>query len=206
MPLLSPSFTPSLLDSLLPMPPPKVEIHLITHSVLVKHITLYYFLSLSLSLCRELFQLFCSVLRVKEEGTSSSLRPRCNGNVDDVALMTVWLLDVLQRSCSNCGMSLCSRCCSYKVFKSSMGATGQTTITYITTASLPPTAFALIYFIMAAITYQSADISSSGVKTISRYLTLFLFFSLSLFLSPAPEAQRETVFVCVQCNSYLNAK
>ncbi|XP_053532232.1 protrudin isoform X3 [Ictalurus punctatus] len=50
-----------------------------------------------------------------------------------------------RRSCSNCGMSLCSRCCSYKVFKSSMGAT-------------------------------------------------------------APEAQRETVFVCVQCNSYLNAK
>ncbi|XP_053471771.1 protrudin isoform X2 [Ictalurus furcatus] len=50
-----------------------------------------------------------------------------------------------RRSCSNCGMSLCSRCCSYKVFKSSMGAT-------------------------------------------------------------APEAQRETVFVCVQCNSYLSAK
>ncbi|KAF4075420.1 hypothetical protein AMELA_G00234330 [Ameiurus melas] len=50
-----------------------------------------------------------------------------------------------RRSCSNCGMSLCSRCCSYKVFKSSMGAT-------------------------------------------------------------APEAQRETVFVCVQCNSYLCAK
>ncbi|MGH0123090.1 UNVERIFIED_CONTAM: hypothetical protein FKN15_049629 [Acipenser sinensis] len=29
-----------------------------------------------------------------------------------------------RRSCSNCGNSFCSRCCSYKVLKSSMGATG----------------------------------------------------------------------------------
>ncbi|KAF5897132.1 protrudin isoform X1, partial [Clarias magur] len=28
-----------------------------------------------------------------------------------------------RRSCSNCGVSLCSRCCSYKVLRSSMGAT-----------------------------------------------------------------------------------
>ncbi|XP_060716510.1 protrudin isoform X2 [Tachysurus vachellii] len=50
-----------------------------------------------------------------------------------------------RRSCSNCGLSLCSRCCSYKVLKSSMGAT-------------------------------------------------------------APEAQRETVFVCSQCNMLLSTK
>ncbi|KAK3511295.1 hypothetical protein QTP70_034876 [Hemibagrus guttatus] len=50
-----------------------------------------------------------------------------------------------RRSCSNCGVSLCSRCCSYKVFKSSMGAT-------------------------------------------------------------APEAQRETVFVCGPCNTFLSVK
>lgn len=31
----------------------------------------------------------------------------------------------LQRSCSNCGNSFCSRCCSFKVPKSSMGATGE---------------------------------------------------------------------------------
>ncbi|XP_067114941.1 LOW QUALITY PROTEIN: protrudin [Osmerus mordax] len=48
-----------------------------------------------------------------------------------------------RRSCSNCGNSFCSRCCSYKVLKSSMGAT-------------------------------------------------------------APEAQRETVFVCAACNSSLS--
>lgn len=48
-----------------------------------------------------------------------------------------------RRSCSNCGNSFCSRCCSYKVLKSSMGAT-------------------------------------------------------------APEAQRETVFVCATCNSALS--
>ncbi|XP_047659522.1 protrudin isoform X2 [Tachysurus fulvidraco] len=50
-----------------------------------------------------------------------------------------------RRSCSNCGLSLCSRCCSYKVLKSSMGAT-------------------------------------------------------------APEAQRETVFVCSLCNTFLCTK
>ncbi|XP_056135969.1 protrudin [Lampris incognitus] len=48
-----------------------------------------------------------------------------------------------RRSCSNCGNSFCSRCCSFKVLKSCMGAT-------------------------------------------------------------APEAQRETVFVCGVCNSSLN--
>ncbi|XP_016075497.1 PREDICTED: protrudin isoform X2 [Miniopterus natalensis] len=48
-----------------------------------------------------------------------------------------------RRSCSNCGNSFCSRCCSFKVPKSSMGAT-------------------------------------------------------------APEAQRETVFVCASCNQTLN--
>ncbi|KAM8923794.1 protrudin isoform 2-T2 [Pelodytes ibericus] len=48
-----------------------------------------------------------------------------------------------RRSCSNCGNSFCSRCCSYKVLKSVMGAT-------------------------------------------------------------APEAQRETVFVCAVCNQVLN--
>ncbi|KAM9454875.1 protrudin isoform 1-T1 [Clarias gariepinus] len=50
-----------------------------------------------------------------------------------------------RRSCSNCGVSLCSRCCSYKVLRSSMGAT-------------------------------------------------------------APEAQRETVFVCATCNTFLSTK
>ncbi|XP_060755137.1 protrudin isoform X2 [Neoarius graeffei] len=50
-----------------------------------------------------------------------------------------------RRSCPNCGVSLCSRCCSYKVLRSSMGAT-------------------------------------------------------------APEAQRETVFVCAPCNTYLSVK
>ncbi|KAK9539817.1 hypothetical protein VZT92_002311 [Zoarces viviparus] len=48
-----------------------------------------------------------------------------------------------RRSCSNCGNSFCSRCCSFKVLRSCMGAT-------------------------------------------------------------APEAQRETVFVCAACNSSLN--
>uniref|UniRef100_A0A5F8GHS2 Protrudin n=1 Tax=Monodelphis domestica TaxID=13616 RepID=A0A5F8GHS2_MONDO len=48
-----------------------------------------------------------------------------------------------RRSCSNCGNSFCSRCCSFKVLKSSMGAT-------------------------------------------------------------APEAQRETVFVCGSCNQNLS--
>uniref|UniRef100_A0A4X2LK84 Protrudin n=1 Tax=Vombatus ursinus TaxID=29139 RepID=A0A4X2LK84_VOMUR len=48
-----------------------------------------------------------------------------------------------RRSCSNCGNSFCSRCCSFKVLKSSMGAT-------------------------------------------------------------APEAQRETVFVCGSCNQTLS--
>uniref|UniRef100_A0A8C5K173 Protrudin n=1 Tax=Jaculus jaculus TaxID=51337 RepID=A0A8C5K173_JACJA len=48
-----------------------------------------------------------------------------------------------RRSCSNCGNSFCSRCCSFKVPKSSMGAT-------------------------------------------------------------APEAQRETVFVCASCNQSLS--
>ncbi|XP_020787015.1 protrudin isoform X2 [Boleophthalmus pectinirostris] len=47
-----------------------------------------------------------------------------------------------RRNCSNCGNSFCSRCCSFKVLRSSMGAT-------------------------------------------------------------APEAQRETVFVCATCNSSL---
>ncbi|KAM9793101.1 protrudin [Neosynchiropus ocellatus] len=47
-----------------------------------------------------------------------------------------------RKNCSNCGNSFCSRCCSFKVFRSSMGAT-------------------------------------------------------------APEAQRETVFVCGPCNSLL---
>lgn len=35
------------------------------------------------------------------------------------------MLSSFQRNCSNCGVSLCSRCCSYKVFKSTMGATGE---------------------------------------------------------------------------------
>uniref|UniRef100_A0A7N6B0W8 Protrudin n=1 Tax=Anabas testudineus TaxID=64144 RepID=A0A7N6B0W8_ANATE len=48
-----------------------------------------------------------------------------------------------RRNCSNCGNSFCSRCCSFKVLRSCMGAT-------------------------------------------------------------APEAQRETVFVCATCNSSLN--
>ncbi|XP_056591748.1 protrudin isoform X10 [Triplophysa dalaica] len=50
-----------------------------------------------------------------------------------------------RRNCSNCGVSFCSRCCSHKVFKSTMGAT-------------------------------------------------------------APEAQRETVFVCSMCNTFLSTK
>ncbi|XP_041124789.1 protrudin-like isoform X1 [Polyodon spathula] len=58
---------------------------------------------------------------------------------------TVFSVLKKRRSCSNCGNSFCSRCCSYKVLKSSMGAT-------------------------------------------------------------APEAQRETVFVCSPCNQVLSKK
>lgn len=47
--------------------------------------------------------------------------PRCLGwEGSHTDLGSCW-----QRSCSNCGNSFCSRCCSFKVPKSSMGATGE---------------------------------------------------------------------------------
>ncbi|XP_028978267.1 protrudin isoform X6 [Esox lucius] len=84
-------------------------------------------------------------IRSKVSKLTEKLRKRYptnnTGNCSSCA--SVFSVVKRRRSCSNCGNSFCSRCCSYKVLKSCMGAT-------------------------------------------------------------APEAQRETVFVCAACNTALS--
>ncbi|XP_073210741.1 protrudin isoform X4 [Lepidochelys kempii] len=84
------------------------------------------------------------VIRSKVSRLTERLRKRCPSNNFGSCTRCAATFSVLKkrRSCSNCGNSFCSRCCSYKVPKSSMGAT-------------------------------------------------------------APDAQRETVFVCSLCNQVL---
>ncbi|KAK5899757.1 hypothetical protein CesoFtcFv8_009197 [Champsocephalus esox] len=83
-------------------------------------------------------------IRSKVSKLTEKLRKRyptaCTGNCS--SCNAVFSVLKKRRSCSNCGNSFCSRCCSFKVLRSCMGAT-------------------------------------------------------------APEAQRETVFVCAACNSSL---
>ncbi|XP_021571996.1 protrudin isoform X7 [Carlito syrichta] len=85
------------------------------------------------------------VLRSKVSRLTERLRKRYPANSFGTCTGCSATFSVLKkrRSCSNCGNSFCSRCCSFKVPKSSMGAT-------------------------------------------------------------APEAQRETVFVCASCNQTLS--
>ncbi|XP_049620255.1 protrudin isoform X1 [Suncus etruscus] len=85
------------------------------------------------------------VLRSKVSRLTERLRKRYPTNNFGNCMGCSATFSVLKkrRSCSNCGNSFCSRCCSFKVPKSSMGAT-------------------------------------------------------------APEAQRETVFVCASCNQTLS--
>ncbi|XP_005407694.1 PREDICTED: protrudin isoform X3 [Chinchilla lanigera] len=85
------------------------------------------------------------VLRIKVSRLTERLRKRYPTNNFGSCTGCSATFSVLKkrRSCSNCGNSFCSRCCSFKVPKSSMGAT-------------------------------------------------------------APEAQRETVFVCASCNQTLS--
>ncbi|XP_042636754.1 protrudin [Orycteropus afer afer] len=85
------------------------------------------------------------VLRSKVSRLTERLRKRYPTNNFGSCAGCTATFSVLKkrRSCSNCGNSFCSRCCSFKVPKSSMGAT-------------------------------------------------------------APEAQRETVFVCASCNQTLS--
>ncbi|XP_058527300.1 protrudin isoform X2 [Ochotona princeps] len=85
------------------------------------------------------------VLRSRVSRITERLRKRCPANTFGTCTGCSATFSMLKkrRSCSNCGNSFCSRCCSFKVPKSSMGAT-------------------------------------------------------------APEAQRETVFVCASCNQTLS--
>ncbi|XP_008943200.1 PREDICTED: protrudin, partial [Merops nubicus] len=84
------------------------------------------------------------VIRSKVSRLTERLRKRCPSNNFGSCTGCAATFSVLKkrRSCSNCGNSFCSRCCSFKVPKAVMGAT-------------------------------------------------------------APEAQRETVFVCALCNQVL---
>lgn len=86
-------------------------------------------------------------IRSKVSKLTEKLRKRVPANTTGNCFQCSSAFSVLKkrRNCSNCGVSFCSRCCSYKVFRSSMGAT-------------------------------------------------------------APEAQRETVFVCSMCNTFLGTK
>ncbi|XP_051994329.1 protrudin-like isoform X2 [Xyrauchen texanus] len=86
-------------------------------------------------------------IRSKVSKLTEKLRKRVPSNNTGNCVQCNSAFSVLKkrRNCSNCGVGCCSRCCSYKVFRSSMGAT-------------------------------------------------------------APEAQRETVFVCNTCNTLLSSK
>lgn len=86
-------------------------------------------------------------IRSKVSKLTEKLRKRVPTNPTGNCSSCAAAFSVLKKRkyCTNCGVSFCSRCCSFKVFKSSMGAT-------------------------------------------------------------APEAQRETVFVCAMCNAALSSK
>ncbi|XP_051559850.1 protrudin-like isoform X2 [Myxocyprinus asiaticus] len=86
-------------------------------------------------------------IRSKVSKLTEKLRKRVPSNNTGNCFQCNSAFSVLKkrRNCSNCGVSFCSRCCSYKVFRSTMGAT-------------------------------------------------------------APDAQRETVFVCATCNTFLSSK
>ncbi|XP_017568316.1 protrudin isoform X1 [Pygocentrus nattereri] len=86
-------------------------------------------------------------IRSKVSKLTEKLRKRVPTNPTGNCSSCAAAFSVLKkrRYCTNCGVSFCSRCCSYKVFKSSMGAT-------------------------------------------------------------APDAQKETVFVCAMCNAALSSK
>ncbi|KAG8523585.1 Protrudin, partial [Galemys pyrenaicus] len=81
-----------------------------------------------------------------------------------------------RRSCSNCGNSFCSRCCSFKVPKSFMGATG-----------------------------ERMDTGAQGTGRAWQVLPLQGTAALwDRSKGQPPEAQRETVFVCASCNQTLS--
>ncbi|XP_063120750.1 protrudin isoform X6 [Rattus norvegicus] len=67
------------------------------------------------------------VLRSKVSKLTERLRKRYPTNNFGNCAGCAATFSVLKkrRSCSNCGNSFCSRCCSFKVPKSSMGATGE---------------------------------------------------------------------------------
>lgn len=78
----------------------------------------FHLLSFLLHLCTPQSQFpWVGSAGVKEGGDENSRCPRV-GDTSDLG-------SCLQRSCSNCGNSFCSRCCSFKVPRSSMGATGE---------------------------------------------------------------------------------
>uniref|UniRef100_A0AAR2M509 Protrudin n=1 Tax=Pygocentrus nattereri TaxID=42514 RepID=A0AAR2M509_PYGNA len=69
-------------------------------------------------------------IRSKVSKLTEKLRKRVPTNPTGNCSSCAAAFSVLKkrRYCTNCGVSFCSRCCSYKVFKSSMGATGETNI------------------------------------------------------------------------------
>ena len=106
----------------------------------VFHFILHIFPSLlvQLSVClhRQLFQLQCCLLSSEEEGETENMLQEFGiySHITSLSNLILALLlapasdrflSVLQRNCSNCGNSFCSRCCSFKVLRSCMGATGK---------------------------------------------------------------------------------
>lgn len=91
-------------------------------------------------LCRQLLELQRRVLGVEEKGENEKTK-RVTGVWRGIYLgstsSSLLILPFIgasfntsvsvcfQRNCSNCGNSFCSRCCSYKVLRACMGATGE---------------------------------------------------------------------------------